>query len=73
MVLDLTGSRSRIAHRARPIDDPQRRWPDVTLARSLLGWTPRVTLRDGLERTIESFVQRLNATPEPARAVPARA
>ena len=73
MVLDLTGSRSRIVHRPPPIDDPRRRLPDITLARRQIGWAPRVALRDGLERTIESFVQRLNATPEPARAVPARA
>jgi UDP-glucuronate decarboxylase len=72
MVLDQTGSRSRIVHRLPPSDDPRRRWPDITLAATRLGWTPRVQLRDGLDRTIESFVQRLNATPEPARAVAAR-
>ena len=72
MVLDLTGSRSRIVYRPMPPDDPRRRQPDVTLAETCLGWAPSVTLREGLERTIESFVQRLNATPEPARAIPAR-
>jgi UDP-glucuronate decarboxylase len=72
MVLELTGSRSRIVYRPLPIDDPRRRKPDITLAQTQLGWGPTVPLRDGLERTIESFVQRLDATPEPTRAVPAR-
>jgi UDP-glucuronate decarboxylase len=71
-VLELTGSRSRIVFRPLPVDDPRRRKPDITLAETRLGWSPRVPLRDGLERTIESFVQRLNATPEPVRALPAR-
>ena len=67
-ILDLTGSRSRIIYRPLPIDDPRRRKPDITLAQTQLGWTPRISLREGLERTIESFVQRLNATPEPSFA-----
>jgi UDP-glucuronate decarboxylase len=72
-ILDLTGSRSRIAYRPLPVDDPRRRRPDIALAQNRLGWSPSVSLRDGLERTIESFVQRLDATPEPApRPVPAR-
>jgi len=40
-------------HDALPIDDPKQRKPDITLARELLGWSPEVALRDGLERTIE--------------------
>lgn len=55
LVLSLTGSRSRLERRPLPADDPKRRRPDITRARSLLGWEPRVRLRDGLERTIEYF------------------
>jgi nucleoside-diphosphate-sugar epimerase len=38
---------------ALPVDDPKQRRPDITLARELLGWTPEVSLSEGLERTIE--------------------
>ncbi len=72
-VLELTRSRSRIVHRPLPVDDPRRRRPDITLAQSHLDWRPIVGLRDGLKRTIESFVQRLDATPEPDCAMAARA
>jgi UDP-glucuronate decarboxylase len=58
-VLRLTGSRSRIALRPLPADDPVRRCPDISLARAKLGWEPRVGLEDGLKRTIEYFRQRL--------------
>jgi dTDP-glucose 4,6-dehydratase len=52
-VIDVTGSRSQIVYEALPTDDPQVRQPDITLARELLGWEPRVSLREGLQRTIE--------------------
>ena len=52
-VIDLTGSRSEIVHEALPIDDPQVRRPDIALARELLGWEPKVELRDGLRRTLD--------------------
>jgi UDP-glucuronate decarboxylase len=54
-VIELTGSRSKIVHRPMPVDDPTRRCPDITLARSTLGWTPRVSLDEGLSRTITWF------------------
>ena len=54
-VLKLTGSRSRIIHKPLPLDDPQRRRPDIELARKLLGWSPRITLDEGLRRTITHF------------------
>ena len=54
-VLVLTGSPSQINFRALPPDDPRQRKPDITKARSLLGWAPTVALRDGLIRTIEYF------------------
>jgi dTDP-glucose 4,6-dehydratase len=53
IVRELTGSRSEIIYEALPEDDPRQRRPDISLARDLLGWAPRVDLRDGLQRTIE--------------------
>jgi dTDP-glucose 4,6-dehydratase len=52
-VKQLTESRSEIVFEALPVDDPKQRRPDITLARELLGWTPEVSLSDGLQRTIE--------------------
>jgi len=52
-VIEVTGSRSEIVFEALPVDDPQVRQPDITLAREILGWEPEVSLREGLERTIE--------------------
>jgi dTDP-glucose 4,6-dehydratase len=53
-VIEVTESRSEIVHEALPIDDPQVRQPDISLAREILGWEPAVGLRDGLKRTIEA-------------------
>ncbi|HEU5083814.1 MAG TPA: UDP-glucuronic acid decarboxylase family protein [Acidimicrobiales bacterium] len=55
LVLELTGSRSEIVHEPLPVDDPTQRQPDITKARELLGWEPKIDLRDGLERTISYF------------------
>jgi dTDP-glucose 4,6-dehydratase len=52
-VIDVTGSRSEIVHEALPADDPQVRRPDIALAREILGWEPRIELREGLRRTLE--------------------
>jgi dTDP-glucose 4,6-dehydratase len=52
-VIDVTGSKSQIVFEALPTDDPQVRQPDITLAKQILGWEPKVKLREGLERTIE--------------------
>jgi dTDP-glucose 4,6-dehydratase len=52
-VIDVTGSRSEIVYEALPTDDPKQRRPDITRARDLLGWQPTVSLREGLQRTIE--------------------
>jgi UDP-glucuronate decarboxylase len=52
-VIDVTGSRSEIIYEALPTDDPKVRQPDIARARELLGWEPKVSLRDGLERTID--------------------
>jgi UDP-glucuronate decarboxylase len=54
-VLDLTGSRSKIVHRPLPQDDPKQRQPDITKARELLEWKPKVSLKEGLNKTIKYF------------------
>jgi len=59
MVIDVTGSTSELVHRPLPADDPLQRKPDLTKARSLLGWEPTVQLRAGLERTAEYFASQL--------------
>jgi dTDP-glucose 4,6-dehydratase len=53
IVKQLTGSVAEIVYEALPEDDPKQRKPNITLAGELLGWAPEVTLRDGLQRTIE--------------------
>ena len=55
LVLELTKSKSTIELHPLPIDDPRVRQPDITRARALLGWEPKVAVRDGLERTIAYF------------------
>ncbi len=55
IVKKLTHSNSEIVHRPLPQDDPKRRCPDISLAKKLLGWTPKVDLERGLEKTIEWF------------------
>jgi dTDP-glucose 4,6-dehydratase len=54
-VLRVTGSASGIAFQPLPQDDPARRRPDITKARTLLGWEPKVELREGLERSLAYF------------------
>ncbi len=56
-VLALTGSASRIVHRELPVDDPKVRKPDLTVARAVLQWEPKVPLQEGLEHTIAYFRQ----------------
>jgi dTDP-glucose 4,6-dehydratase len=58
-VIALTGSRSRIVSRPLPVDDPKIRQPDITRARTLLGWEPRVGLDEGLPLTLEYFRKKL--------------
>jgi len=55
LVIELTGSKSRIVHEPLPLDDPKVRRPDLTRARTELGWEPRMSLRDGLVPTIAYF------------------
>jgi dTDP-glucose 4,6-dehydratase len=60
IVLELTGSVSKIDFRPLPTDDPKQRRPDITRARAMLGWEPRVPVREGIARTIEYFRSLLN-------------
>ncbi|MFV0299750.1 MAG: UDP-glucuronic acid decarboxylase family protein, partial [Paracoccus sp. (in: a-proteobacteria)] len=55
MVIEITGSTSKIATQKLPSDDPRQRRPDISLAQQLLGWTPTTQLRDGLTKTIAYF------------------
>jgi dTDP-glucose 4,6-dehydratase len=59
VIITLTGSRSRIVQRPLPVDDPKVRQPDITRARTLLGWEPKVPLEEGLPRTLEYFRAKL--------------
>jgi len=54
-ILELTGSRSSLIHEPLPQDDPRQRQPDITAAKSRLGWEPKIPLRDGLRPTIAYF------------------
>jgi UDP-glucuronate decarboxylase len=54
-IIELTHSKSKIIHKPRPADDPERRKPEIALARERLGWNPTVPLEEGLKRTIEYF------------------
>jgi len=58
-IIAVTGSKSRIVERPLPVDDPKVRQPDITRARNILGWEPKVPLREGLETTIAYFRKKL--------------
>lgn len=59
MIVKMTGSKSKIVFRELPSDDPTRRRPDISFAKSLLGWEPRVKLETGLKETISYFQQEI--------------
>lgn len=54
-VLKITNSRSKIVFKPLPHDDPVRRCPDITVAKEKLSWQPKVSLGEGLEKTVEYF------------------
>ena len=58
-IIALTGSRSRVVYRPLPVDDPKVRQPDITRARTILGWEPKVALADGLGHTLAYFRKKL--------------
>jgi len=55
LIIDLTGSVSRLTHKTLPTDDPKQRQPDISRAEALLDWRPKVSLREGLTKTIAYF------------------
>ena len=59
LIVEVTGSSSELVYLPLPVDDPTQRKPDLTKARTLLGWEPTVQLREGIERTAEYFASRL--------------
>ena len=59
-IRELAGSSSEIVYQSLPVDDPRVRQPDISLARDKLGWSPRVGIREGLERTLADFRTRLD-------------
>ncbi len=58
-IIKITGSKSRIVRKPLPEDDPKVRKPDITLAKSVLGWEPQVSLEEGIQRTLEDFRKRI--------------
>jgi UDP-glucuronate decarboxylase len=65
LVVELTGSTSKLIERPLPANDPQQRQPDITLARTVLDWEPHVGLREGLTKTIRYFDELLTSGPMP--------
>jgi UDP-glucuronate decarboxylase len=63
IIIDLTGSGSRIIHRPLPQDDPKQRQPDISKAQELLGWEPVLPLTEGLKKTIAYFEELLAKEP----------
>ncbi|MGD0831716.1 MAG: UDP-glucuronic acid decarboxylase family protein [Terracidiphilus sp.] len=59
-VIEVTGSKSKLRYEALPVDDPTRRCPDISRARALLGWEPRIKLKEGLQRSLEYFKSHLD-------------
>jgi UDP-glucuronate decarboxylase len=68
-VIRLTGSRSKLLRMPLPADDPRQRQPDITLARAMLQWEPRVQLEAGLQRTIDYFDKLLRVKQRPTLEV----
>jgi dTDP-glucose 4,6-dehydratase len=62
LIIEMTGSTSRIIYKPLPTDDPKVRQPDITRARTLLGWEPQVPLEQGLGRTIEYFKEKITGS-----------
>ena len=55
VIIKMTGTKSRIIYKPIPVDDPKQRCPDITKAKKLLHWEPKVALAEGITRTIEYF------------------
>jgi dTDP-glucose 4,6-dehydratase len=61
LIIQMTGSRSRLVFKPLPTDDPKVRKPDITRARTVLGWEPKVGLEEGLTSTIDYFRKKMNS------------
>ncbi|MCC7123243.1 MAG: SDR family oxidoreductase [Acidobacteria bacterium] len=59
LIIKMTGSTSKVIYKPLPVDDPKVRQPDITRARTLLGWEPKVSLEEGLGKTIEYFREKV--------------
>ncbi|MFN3625336.1 MAG: UDP-glucuronic acid decarboxylase family protein [Hyphomicrobium sp.] len=68
LVIDMTGSKSKLVAEPLPQDDPKQRQPDISLAKERLGWSPTIPLREGLKATIEYFDKLLSDTRDRASA-----
>ncbi len=58
-IIALTGAKSQLIHMELPIDDPKQRRPDISRAKHLLNWEPQISLREGLEKTIQWFAEEI--------------
>jgi UDP-glucuronate decarboxylase len=68
LVIELTGSKSKLVRKPLPEDDPRQRQPDITKAKKVLGWQPKVKLRDGLKKSIPYFEGLIKASAKTGRA-----
>lgn len=66
IILEMTGSKSEIVRKPLPVDDPKIRQPDITKAKKELGWEPKVSLKEGLEQTIQYFRENPSSASRPA-------
>jgi dTDP-glucose 4,6-dehydratase len=64
VILEITGAKSRTVHKPLPVDDPQVRKPDISRGRAILGWSPKVELRGGIQKTIPYFQKKLGLPKE---------
>jgi dTDP-glucose 4,6-dehydratase len=64
MILEVTGAKSRMLLNPLPVDDPQVRKPDISRGRTILGWSPKVELREGIQKTIPYFQKKLGLPKE---------
>jgi nucleoside-diphosphate-sugar epimerase len=62
LIIEMTGATSKIIYKPLPTDDPKVRQPDITRARTLLGWEPKVSLEQGLGRTIDYFREKISGS-----------